>query len=64
MTLQYDGAGVSEGRSGYRVAPLRQIRGKMLCAYVEEVLGETPDPIIFIDGSEVIAARIKELVRG
>jgi len=62
--LQYDNVRVFEGQSGHRVAQLRQTRGKMLCAYVEEVLGETPDPIIFIDGSEVIAARIKELVRG
>jgi len=36
----------------------------MLCGYVEDVLSEIPDPIKFIEGSEVIAAKIKELVRG
>ena len=62
--MQYDNVRVFEGRSGHRVAQLRQTRGKMLCGYVEDVLGEIPDPIKFIDGSEVIAAKIKELVRG
>ena len=61
---QYDNARLFEGRSGYRVVPLHQLDEKMLSGYVKEVLDETPDPPRFMDGSEFIAARIKELVKG